>query len=63
MSSKNILLGVAAAAVVNVASASNVSFLIEKQYQAAVMNELLDGMAVVISHPECTTKPEKKFSR
>lgn len=49
MSSKKILLGVAAVTVMNVASAATGSLVTEKQHQAAVMNDLLKGINVVMS--------------
>ncbi|WP_019218393.1 hypothetical protein [Legionella tunisiensis] len=52
---QKILIGVATAAVVNVASASN-ALLIEKQQQAETISKLLDGITVSIKMPECTIK-------
>lgn len=55
MDAKKILIGVAAAAVVNVASAAN-PLLVEKQKQAETISKLLDGITVSIKMPECTVK-------
>ncbi|MBA3537565.1 MAG: hypothetical protein H0T84_13315 [Tatlockia sp.] len=55
MNPKKILIGVAAATVVNVASASN-PLIIEKQSQAATMSKLLKDISVVLKNPECTIK-------
>ncbi|MBA2656770.1 MAG: hypothetical protein H0U70_07260 [Tatlockia sp.] len=54
MDAKKILMGVAAA-VVNVAAASN-PMAIEKQAQATTMTNLLNGITVVLKSPECTIK-------
>lgn len=58
MDSKNILVGVVAAAVINVASAASGNLVVEKQTQAAVMADLLNGITVVMARPECTIKKE-----
>lgn len=56
MSSNKILASVIAATVLNVATASTPVLTLEKQKHAAVMNELLDGITVVMGRPECTIK-------
>ncbi|MBX9703499.1 MAG: hypothetical protein K2X39_05040 [Silvanigrellaceae bacterium] len=55
MNSKHVLAGVMAATVLNGASASN-DVVAEKQVQAVVMTELLDGMSIRPTRPECTIK-------
>ncbi len=55
MNSTKILTGVIAATIMNVASSSGM-VVIEKQNQAVMMNELLEGITVVMARPECTIK-------
>ncbi len=55
MNPKKILIGVAAATAVSVASAST-PLVIEKQSQAATMSNLLKNISVVLKSPECSIK-------